>query len=491
MSSVQPSQGNGNVRSSTLTFRPASPADFIDYAKHLSKLTGTSLPRSEQLLARLYGYSGLHELQAEMEKPGAPGPYVKFGLPHTFAPSEQVRCNEQLQKFAARLESLLAEAKLENCPMVAGQALELELLSSPVQHRECWRRLVSNGQGAGDWPRGMWGALRRMFSLPYDIEANELVSGKVDMGHSLGLWVFHPEFMASEALEFAAPHLYLALSNAPRGEAVGQMIDEGHHHDTLIEILSTTPESAFNISRKIEYQAEAAGLSGDQREQFMKHGWDAYLRMVARNSIEFSTGAWGAHSITLVRRGFIAMDHSKKAINLAAHVLLRAQSKDDSRKAARVWDCYATIVTDPSPGTKAVPIATVEAKILCPVIKGRVASVAEFVDEADIYGQAYYDAAEVIARSYLRNRRYRDLRAYCLAHPGKSFALTTIELGSPTNSDLIPAVLNLWLETLNTYQDCQMGMDCTAFVPPHVIGSWRESLSIQNQSFQPPGVLLF
>lgn len=47
-------------------FRPVSPADFSRYAKNLAWLTELPLQRSQELLARIYGYSDTHELQQVM-----------------------------------------------------------------------------------------------------------------------------------------------------------------------------------------------------------------------------------------------------------------------------------------------------------------------------------------------------------------------------------------------------------------------------------------
>lgn len=56
-------------------FRPVSMSDFQTTAKHLSWLSGLPLQRSQEVLAQIYGYSGLHELQRVMAKPGEAGPF--------------------------------------------------------------------------------------------------------------------------------------------------------------------------------------------------------------------------------------------------------------------------------------------------------------------------------------------------------------------------------------------------------------------------------
>lgn len=57
-------------------FRPVSIPDFQNYAKALAWLAELPLQRAQELLARIYGYSGLHELQQIMKSPGIPGPFT-------------------------------------------------------------------------------------------------------------------------------------------------------------------------------------------------------------------------------------------------------------------------------------------------------------------------------------------------------------------------------------------------------------------------------
>ncbi|WP_415913420.1 hypothetical protein [Neptuniibacter sp. QD37_11] len=58
-----------------LPFRPVSLDDFSTYAKNVSWLIGLPYQKSQAFLAKLYGYSGYHELQQIMKKTGEPGPF--------------------------------------------------------------------------------------------------------------------------------------------------------------------------------------------------------------------------------------------------------------------------------------------------------------------------------------------------------------------------------------------------------------------------------
>jgi len=56
-------------------FRPESAGDFSQRSRRLSKWLGLPYQRSQELLARIYGYSNFHELRVQLERPGSPGPF--------------------------------------------------------------------------------------------------------------------------------------------------------------------------------------------------------------------------------------------------------------------------------------------------------------------------------------------------------------------------------------------------------------------------------
>jgi hypothetical protein len=56
-------------------FRPESTRDFSQRARHLSRWLDLPYQRSQELLARIYGYANLHELQRELDRAEAPGPF--------------------------------------------------------------------------------------------------------------------------------------------------------------------------------------------------------------------------------------------------------------------------------------------------------------------------------------------------------------------------------------------------------------------------------
>jgi len=56
-------------------FRPESAGDFSQRSRRLSRWLGLPYQRSQELLARIYGYSGFHELRKTLERAGEPGPF--------------------------------------------------------------------------------------------------------------------------------------------------------------------------------------------------------------------------------------------------------------------------------------------------------------------------------------------------------------------------------------------------------------------------------
>lgn len=109
-------------------FRPATKADFSQYAKNLGHLTGLPLQPSQELLAQVYGYADLHELQEVLKQSGLAGPYedeqdLAEGIPadlqvleasglapHEVPREAQVLLNEAVLRRDARLVDLASEA---------------------------------------------------------------------------------------------------------------------------------------------------------------------------------------------------------------------------------------------------------------------------------------------------------------------------------------------------------------------------------------------
>ena len=61
-------------------FRPESVRDFSQRSRRLSRWLGLPHQRSQELLARIYGYSDFHELHKELDRPATPGPFDESDL---------------------------------------------------------------------------------------------------------------------------------------------------------------------------------------------------------------------------------------------------------------------------------------------------------------------------------------------------------------------------------------------------------------------------
>ena len=71
---------SNNTNKTSLPFRPLSLRDFSRYAKHLAWVIQEPLQSSQNLLAKIYGYSGFYELKKVMEQTtGEPGPFLFTG----------------------------------------------------------------------------------------------------------------------------------------------------------------------------------------------------------------------------------------------------------------------------------------------------------------------------------------------------------------------------------------------------------------------------
>jgi hypothetical protein len=57
-------------------FRPESVSHFKEVAKNMAWLLERPVQKCQEDLARIWGYSGLHELQQAMKRPGVPGPFA-------------------------------------------------------------------------------------------------------------------------------------------------------------------------------------------------------------------------------------------------------------------------------------------------------------------------------------------------------------------------------------------------------------------------------
>jgi hypothetical protein len=136
-------------------FRPASQADFTRYARHLGELLGLKLQPAQQILAKIYGYSDLHELQAVLNTPGEPGPYedqLDLALPDSlaelllydgdhdcprgFLEIVDERCLRRSQQIEAVLRHHLPPPESEVAEQARSVVASAGLFCTPRAHRE-------------------------------------------------------------------------------------------------------------------------------------------------------------------------------------------------------------------------------------------------------------------------------------------------------------------------------------------------------------------
>lgn len=105
-----------------------------------------ALQKSQELLARIYGYSGLHELQCELSKPGPPGlfdedwqaQWFKRDLPKHLDPTLHAERSNRLLELVAAAKGI---GDLKHLGKRGWDAREIGLFNSPSLHRHAFVRI--------------------------------------------------------------------------------------------------------------------------------------------------------------------------------------------------------------------------------------------------------------------------------------------------------------------------------------------------------------
>ena len=114
-------------------FRPESVGDFSQRSRRLSKWLGLPYQQTQELLARIYGYSNFHELRVQLGRPGSPGPFD----------------DSRAADHESRITQLIAQCKGIS---VSGLALHdravasMGLFQKASQHRATFKALTKRTQ---------------------------------------------------------------------------------------------------------------------------------------------------------------------------------------------------------------------------------------------------------------------------------------------------------------------------------------------------------
>lgn len=162
-------------------FRPESVSHFKEVAKNMAWLLERSVQRCQEDLARIWGYSGLHELQQVLKKQGIPGPFdPRYSYLSTDAEQLVERHEQRIfyVLFGAPKgrfrEDYLAT---DRCFLV----FEMGLFQEAAEHRACFEKLraVLSYEVRTDrwplihgWPLGLKSWLASGYTEPFDLAEN-------------------------------------------------------------------------------------------------------------------------------------------------------------------------------------------------------------------------------------------------------------------------------------------------------------------------------
>jgi hypothetical protein len=152
-------------------FRPESASDFSQRARRLSKWLGLRYQQSQELLARIYGYSNFHELRVQLERPGAPGPFEDAGANLTQR-IERPRSDQE-----SRITQLIAECKgISDSRLTPHDraVASMGLFQKASQHRATFKALTKRTQDdlQNSPALGMPGSLRRHRVITAPLSSN-------------------------------------------------------------------------------------------------------------------------------------------------------------------------------------------------------------------------------------------------------------------------------------------------------------------------------
>jgi len=175
-------------------FRPENSSHFKEVAKNISWLLDMPLNKCQENLARIYGYSDLHELQQVLKAPGTPGPFEPrynylWSNQHDIIKAHQ----ERIYFYLFGIPDGLWRDR--NCPPdTSSLVFEMGLFQEASEHRVCVekiRNVTLYGQSFDwplihGWPLGLKSWLASRYTEPYD-----LAPGWQEALSPSGEWAIH------------------------------------------------------------------------------------------------------------------------------------------------------------------------------------------------------------------------------------------------------------------------------------------------------------
>lgn len=123
-------------------FRPESLSHFKEVAKNMALLLDRPVQKCQEDLARIYGYSGLHELQQVLKLDGIPGPFEpRYNYLGTANEEKVVRHERRMFTILfGKYEGFWRENHLaeDKCFLV----FEIGIFQEAAEHRACFQKIL-------------------------------------------------------------------------------------------------------------------------------------------------------------------------------------------------------------------------------------------------------------------------------------------------------------------------------------------------------------
>lgn len=461
-------------------FRPASPGDFKKYAKDLGWLIDKPLQRAQELLARMYGYADLHELQVILKRAGTAGP---FDDDSDF--SERARFVEgRAPRLARLLATELGIPEASPLPERPARVAQLGLFCSPKQQREMKTALVEalgeeerrkrNQQRSG-WPSRLLKHLDRVYRLPWRVVAPE-AGAFATMLHSVSFLQseFNPEHMVRNARTFREPEVYLAGTAEPPSHPDLPEFDTDGIYDCggdFMHFSYDEDDFAWNVIETI--YPKYAGRQVDAPEdddtvwnalaRFQEHPSAAVAAkhpiLSAIPNVTTLAKVWDAHRYRACASAWLdyrvpyslltdafQFTHAGTGAETHMKLLLELEGSSDHKdmQDMSLWRYRATCLALSDSGEEATPVALLAGRLIVP-FKGQYSVHPEnLMVMMDAQSAFMNDVWKVLQYRYFPGDGYADVAAFCDDRPFESFITVEVEIASQwRGKGLLPEVLSM------------------------------------------------